>query len=100
MEIFDAQQIRVAIFKSSNGSGSARIPESDEVSFKLIICVAQHDEIPDSKVFSIGPFLNPRVIKKTDSGNQIILVVEAGLAANRKRTELLVTQKQVKIKQN
>jgi hypothetical protein len=90
--------MHVSIFKTSNGSGTANLLESDEVSFNLLICVAQYDEHPESKLFSIGPFLNPKVTKKVDSGPSVTLVVEDGLAKKRRTFKLIVGQMDVQIR--
>jgi hypothetical protein len=49
-------------------------------------------------LFSIGPFLNPKVTKKVDSGPSVTLVVEDGLAKKRRTFKLIVGQMDVQIR--
>jgi hypothetical protein len=97
-EVFTGKQLHVSIFKSSIGSGSAKLPESDEVSYNFIFCVAHFDENPDSKVFSTGPFINPIISNKADSGDSIDFIIETGVFDNRKKVKLTVSQYGIQIK--
>lgn len=97
LEIFRGDQIHIAIFKSSNGSGSAKLPESHEVTHNYIFCIAEYDEYPDSKVYSVGPFLNPRITRKSDLGKAVVFSVEEGPATSRKKVQLLVSTSEIQI---
>lgn len=96
-DVFAGKQLRLGIFTASNGSGSANLPESDEVSFNLLVSVAHYDENPKSKIFSIGPFLNPKVTKKVDSGTSVTLFIEDGIVNKRKTTKVMVSEIKVQI---
>jgi hypothetical protein len=48
----------------NNGSGSANLPESDEVSFNLLLSVAFYDENLVAKLFDLGPFIPPKLVDK------------------------------------
>jgi len=98
-EVFNGRQLRVAIFTTSNGSGSANLPESDESSSNLLICIAHYDEYPVSKLYSIGPFLKPKVIKKVDSGHSVTLFIEYGIIDKRKTTKVVVSEATIQIQQ-
>lgn len=96
--VFTGKQLQVSIFKSSNGSGSAKLPESDEVSYNFIFCVAHFDENLDSKVISVGPFINPKIIDKADLGESIDFTIETGVFDQRKKVKLTVSQSGIQIK--
>jgi hypothetical protein len=78
-DVFTGKQLVMNIIKVSNGYGSAHIPETDEVSHNIVISVSHYDDTPDYKVFTVGPFIFPKVIKKIDSGRSVIIIIEAGL---------------------
>lgn len=96
-ESFAGKQLMVKIFKVSNGSGSANFPESHEVSFNMLICVAHYDENPQNKLFTIGPFINPKVVKTDDSGKSVKLYIEDGVINKRKTTKVIVSETKVQI---
>ncbi|WP_432708187.1 hypothetical protein [Pedobacter sp.] len=83
-EFFKGQQLSMGIFKVSNGPGSANLPESHEISHQLLLSVAEYDENPVHKLYSIGPFILPKVTMKVDSGHLIRLLVEHGVSDSRK----------------
>ncbi|WP_069658932.1 hypothetical protein [Arcticibacter eurypsychrophilus] len=80
----------VGIFMITNGSGSANVPEADEVSNSYIISVSDFAEHPISKVFTVGPFYNPKITAKNDSGEKITFTLEHGGSTNRKRNSLII----------
>lgn len=96
---FAGKQLRLGIIKVSNGSGSAKLPESDESSSNLLISVAHYDEDAESKIFSIGPFIAPKVIRKVDADGFVTLFVKYGIHGMRKTAEVIVTETDVKIQQ-
>lgn len=96
-DVFPGKQLSLGILKASNGSGSANLQESDEVSFNILISVAHYDENPETKVFSIGPFLGPKVTRKIDDRNSVTLFVENGVMKKRKITKVIVSETKVQI---
>jgi len=96
-EPFAGRQLYLSTFITSNGSGSANMPETDETSFNILLCVAHYDEQPDHKLFSIGPFLNPKIIKNRDSGDSITVVIHHFDGLKKKKTEIIVTETNVKL---
>lgn len=96
-EVIQGKQLRLGIIKISNGSGSANLPESDEVSYNMLVSVAHYDENPESKVFSIGPFISPKVLKKVDDGKSITLFIENGIMKRRKISKAIVTEAKVEL---
>jgi hypothetical protein len=75
-ERFEGRQLWANILITSNGSGSANYPGNDEASCSIVICVAQYDEYPESRLYKIGPFVNPKVIRKVDSGDSITFYIK------------------------
>ena len=96
-DVFAGKQLRIGIFKASNGSGSANLPESDEVSFNFLLSVTHYDENPENKIFSIGPFIGPKVIRKVDTGSSVTLFIEDGIVKKRKITKVIVSETKVQI---
>lgn len=99
LEVFKGRQLHVAIFTTSNGSGSANLPESHEVSFNLLLSVAEYNEYPVTKLYSIGPFLNPKMVRKVDSGRLVTLFIEHGVVDKRKTTKVVVSETGIQIQQ-
>ena len=99
MEVLKGDQLYLTIFKSANGSGTANTPETHETSYNLLISVAHYDENPERRLFSIGPFIQPKVIKKLDSGKSVTLLIEDGHGTNKKTYRVMVSETEVKIQQ-
>ena len=97
-EPFAGRQLYLQIFVTSNGSGSAKIPETEEPSFNILVCVAHYDEQPDDKLFTIGPFLNPKIIQNRDSGDSVTILIEHDGGSKTKKSEIVVTETSVKLK--
>lgn len=99
MEVVKGDQLYLTIFKSANGSGSANTPETHETSYNFLVSVSPYDENPESRLFSIGPFIQPKVIKKLDSGKIVTLLIEDGHAKNKKTYKVMVSETDVIIDQ-
>lgn len=95
-EFFKGEQLWAKVFLTDNGSGSAGT-ESCEVSYSLLICLAQYDEYPDSKLYKIGPFVNPKVTNKVDAGKSITFQVTDQHSSDPKRYKLVVTETSAEI---
>jgi hypothetical protein len=77
------------LYKISNPSGSAHMPETDEISNKFLIAVSNGDEVPDHILYSIGDFYNPKILKSlTLRNDKYILSIEYGVFKSRKRINL------------
>lgn len=96
-DTFAGKQLVLGVFKVSNGYGSANVSGTDEVSFNLLISVTHYDEAPDYKVFTVGPFINPKVIKKADTGPSITLFIEDGAMDRRKTSKVIVREGKVQL---
>ena len=99
MEVVKGDQLHVTIFKSANGSGTANTPETHETSYNFLISVAHYDENPERRLFSIGPFIQPKITKKLDSGKSVTLFIEDGHDINKKTYRVMVSEREVKIQQ-
>ena len=69
-------------------AGNAMQFESHEISHKLLINVADYDEYPIWKLFSVGPFLNPKLSIENGSADKRLLVIEHGTFDERRQTRL------------
>jgi hypothetical protein len=96
-EFFSGSQLWVRIFKVDNGSGSANLPESHEVNYSLYICLAHYDEYPESKLYKIGPFRKPELIKKVDSGRFVTFHVRDGYENDLTTYKIVVSETGAKI---
>lgn len=96
-EFFSGSQLGVRIFKIDNGSGSANLPESDEVNYSLYFCLAHNDEHPESKLYKIGPFKKPQLIKKVDSGRFVTFHVRDGYENDLTTYKIVVSETGAKI---
>jgi hypothetical protein len=96
-EHFEGSQLWAKIFTAHNGSGSANLPESHEVSYSLYICLAHYDEYPESKLYKLGPFKNPKVIKKVDSGSFVTFYISDGYQKDLKTYKIVVSETSLKI---
>lgn len=97
----ESKEIRVVLYEVSNESGSANIPETDEVSTKFLIAVSEFNEIPDQSLFSVGDFYNPRIIKFSSlKNNDCLLLIEYGTYKSRKRISLNISLKKVTVISN
>ena len=86
--------LSVRIYEIDNGSGSTGFPESHEVSYDLLIAVSAFDENPEQVVFEIGPFINPKFLRWTNtSGYSKDFEVEFGPVSRRESIRLMVDLK-------
>ena len=100
LQTFQGQQLWVRILNVSDGSGSAKTKGTDEVVHSLYICVGQYDEDPECTLFKVGPFNQPKVMKKveTKSGRSFMLVVQDRLGSKKKLYQLMVSEANLQIK--
>ena len=66
-----------------------KLPESDEASHTILITVSEYDENSKSHIFSIGPFINPRILEEGDNNRNLILI-EHGLHDHRQINNLII----------
>jgi hypothetical protein len=90
--------ISIILYKISNGSGSAHMPGTDEVSNKFLIAVSSIDEVPDQYLYSLGDFINPKVIQfQPLKRASYLLSIEYGTYKNRKKINLDISVGKVSI---
>ncbi|MDB5159332.1 MAG: hypothetical protein JWR50_4039 [Mucilaginibacter sp.] len=81
--------ISVTLYQISNPSGSAHMPETDEVSNKFLIAVSSIDETPDQILYSVGDFYAPKILKfQPVKNDKYLLSIEYGVFKSRKRINL------------
>lgn len=96
-DLFKGSQLWVKFFKVDNGSGSANLSESHEVNYSFYICLAEYDEIPESKLYKIGPFKNPVFIDTIDSGSFVTFHVRDGYENDLTTYKIVVSETGAKI---
>ena len=92
-----SEKMGISIFRINNGSGSAGLPESDEVSHSFLLSVAEFDENPKEKVYCIGTFINPELLEKKDLNEKFIIQIKHGVYNNRKISNLIISLKMVTV---
>lgn len=95
--IIKSNQFFISIVRINNGSGSAGLAESDEASHSFYLTVSEYDENPNSKLFLLGPFINPKFISKEDLEEKYIIHMEQGVVNKRSGSKLLITKSGVKL---
>lgn len=70
-------------FKLSNEPGSAYSGNTGEISYSLIIGIAEYDEYPDFNFFKLGPFISPNINFQKISSHSLIIEIESGIILNR-----------------
>ncbi len=96
LEIKNGDKLRLSLFIVNNGSGSAHLPESDEVSHSLLISVSEYDEDRKVNVFRAGPFFNPQIISSKDLDEKFIISFQHGLYNNRRNGSLKIALNEIK----
>ncbi|MCF8454095.1 MAG: hypothetical protein K9G42_12885 [Pedobacter sp.] len=80
----------IRVFLIGNPPGSAMQAEGHEISHNLLINVAEYDEYPVWKLFSIGSFINPKISKGPDLKDKYMLSIEHGGYDERRKTNLAI----------
>jgi hypothetical protein len=92
------EDILVKLFKVNNGSGSAHAPETDEVSHRYIIVVSNYDDAPDIRVYSIGDFYNPKILKfEKPASDKFRVLFEYGGFNQRKKAFINISLNKVSV---
>ena len=99
-QTFQGRQLWGKILSISEGSGSAGRKESDEVVHSLYICLGQYDEDPACTLFQVGPFNQPKIVKKVDSksGRSFTLFVQDRFRSKKKLYQLNISEAGIQIK--
>lgn len=66
-----------------------------EISHNLLINVAEYDEYPVWKLFSIGSFINPKISAGPDLKDKYMLSIEHGIYDERRKTNLAISLNKV-----
>ncbi len=51
----------IYIYVFTNESGSAHVPETDEVTNKVLVATTNGDELPEQHLFKLGDFYDPKI---------------------------------------
>lgn len=93
-----SDKLLIKFFLVSNGSGSANVPQGDEISHNIIISVAEYDENPLNRVFNIGPFYMPELSNGSNLKDGYSILIEHGASDERKRSKLFIYLNKVYVK--
>jgi hypothetical protein len=85
---------RASFFVVNQGSGSAKLPESDEAASRVLVVVSEDGEHAVSSLFSVGPFYNP-VVVTTSQANENYVFIKHGPANGRKTNKVVFTTEKV-----
>ncbi|MBH8556911.1 hypothetical protein [Hymenobacter negativus] len=85
---YKLSQAVAQVYVVGNGSGSAKLPESDETSHSLLVSVSEYGEHPASRLFKVGPLMNPKIVADKGSAQGEYVMVTEGLASARKTHKL------------
>jgi hypothetical protein len=90
--------LAVILYKVSNPSGSAHMPESDEVSNRFLIAVSSVDDSPEQHLFNVGDFYGPKILQfeELDRNNYRVLF-SYGAADHRKKKFLNISLNKVTV---
>jgi len=85
-----ADKFTIRVFLIGNPPGSAMQAVGHEISHNLLINVAEYDEYPVWKLFSIGSFINPKISAGPDLKDKYMLKIEHGIYDERRKTNLAI----------
>jgi hypothetical protein len=85
-----AERFIIKVFLFGNPSGSAMQDGGHEISYNLLVNVAEYDENPIWKLFTIGPFYNPKISAGPDLEGKYIMSIEHGIYDERRKTNLAI----------
>lgn len=89
---FNTTELLISIFVVSNASGSANMPETDEVSQKVYIGVSEFDEYPKQMLYSVDNLYMPKDFKIVEkNANYIILTLSHGPKLKPSIVEIKIT---------
>ncbi|MBV8388751.1 MAG: hypothetical protein JO080_03015 [Mucilaginibacter sp.] len=95
----DNQTLYIKVFVVSDPSGSANIPETDEITNTIYIATSEDGEAPEQHVYKLTSVYDPKIISWTKSSKQPQLVFSYGPADKRKKVTVSIALKQLQIKQ-
>jgi hypothetical protein len=91
-KVFKTTELVISIFVVSNESGSANLPESDEVSEKVFVGVSEFDEYPKQMLYSVDNLYMPKDFKIVEkNADYIILTFSHGPKLKPSIVEIKIT---------
>lgn len=90
----------IGIVKISNGPGSARQPETEEVSHSYWITVTEYDTYPEYHAFTAGPFYNAKIKDEGKTGDSgYFLTISYGPSDQPKMQRIVIGKGSVRLEQ-
>lgn len=79
---YEAQDFSVSILKRANAPRSAGIPGGHEISHSYYVVISEFDEYPETSLFNVGGFYNPKM-SISENDDFATMTVEFGAFNNR-----------------
>jgi hypothetical protein len=88
------KSVRASFFVVDQGSGSAKLSESDESVSRILVVVSEYGEHPESSLFSVGPFFNPVVVTGSNTEENAVMITH-GPVNHRKTNKVIFNAERV-----
>lgn len=98
LSIKEADDFLIRVYLMADPSGSAKTPETDEITHHLLISISQYGEDPPSSLFFVGHFYNPKIIKEGKIGHlAYFLEVKYGPVDQTKIQRIVISKDSVRL---
>lgn len=93
--------VRVTVFLISNNSGSAGLPETDEISNRYVITTSTPDQNPKQFMYVINDLILPKIVEFEETEDHSYrLTIEYGTTQNRTKKTIRITSSTAKVISN
>ncbi len=93
------QTLYIKVFVVSDPSGSANIPDTEEITNTIYIATSEAGEAPEQHLYKLTSVYDPKIISWTKSAAHPQLVLSYGPANKRKKIAISIELKGLQIKQ-
>jgi hypothetical protein len=89
--------LNIRVYKVGNSPGSAGF-QNGEITHDLYIAVSGFDEFPKQNLFELGPYFNPKFVQWDTTKENVVIIIESGVASFRQKNEVQISINKIKIK--
>lgn len=89
--------LSVRVLSVPGESGSAKDGESDQVVHWLYVAVSEFGELPDQRLYRLGPFFNPKLDSLVAQGRIPVAFVSYGVPPRLQRARIVATLDSVRV---
>ena len=89
----------VKVYVVSDPSGSANIPDTEEITNTIYIATSEAGELPDQYLYKLTSVYDPKIVSLTKSAKHTQLIFSYGPAGKRKKVSVSIELKNLVIKQ-